>query len=112
MEPLKTPIVYVAHTSLSVRKHVLEIVSELRKSGINTDYDIQKRSIRKQLEDAYTKNSLLIIFVVEGEIENGLVTLKDMKDRTETQLNVNLLTEVCKLFRKRELEQVVPTYGI
>jgi histidyl-tRNA synthetase len=112
LEPLKTPIVYVAHTSLSVRKHVLEIVSELRKSGINTDYDIQKRSIRKQLEDAYTKNSLLIIFVVEGEIENGLVTLKDMKDRTETQLNVNLLTEVCKLFRKRELEQVVPTYGI
>jgi histidyl-tRNA synthetase len=113
LEPLKTPIVYVAHTSLSVRKHVLEIVSDLRKSGINTDYDIQKRSIRKQLEDAYAKNSLLIIFVVEGEIGNGFVTLKDTKDRTETLLNVNNLTEeVCKLFRKRELEQVVPTYGI
>ncbi|HXX98134.1 MAG TPA: ATP phosphoribosyltransferase regulatory subunit, partial [Candidatus Bathyarchaeia archaeon] len=110
LEPLKTPIVYVAHTSLSVRKHVLEIVSNLRKSGINTDYDIQERSIRKQLEDAYAKNSLLIIFVVEGEIGNGLVTLKDMKDRTETLLNVNNLTEeVCKLFRKRELEQPVPT---
>jgi histidyl-tRNA synthetase len=113
LEPLKTPIVYVVHTSLSVRKHVLEIVSDLRKSGINTDYDIQKRSIRKQLEDAYTKNSLLIIFVVEGEIGNGFVTIKDMKDRTENVLNVNNLTEeVCKLFRKREIEQVVPTYGI
>jgi histidyl-tRNA synthetase len=113
LEPLKTPIVYVAQTSPSVRKHVLEIVSDLRKSGINTDYDIQKRSIRKQLEDAYAKNSLLVIFVVEGEIGNGLVILKDMKDRTETLLNVNNLTEeVCKLFRKRELEQVVPTYGI
>jgi histidyl-tRNA synthetase len=113
LEPLRTPIVYVAHTSLSVRKHVLEIVADLRKSGINTDYDIQKRSIRRQLEDAYAKNSLLIIFVVEEEIENGLVTVKDMKDRTETQLNVNRLTEaVCKLFRKHELEHVVPTYGI
>lgn len=113
LEPLRTPIVYVAHTSLSVRKYVLEIVADLRKSGINTDYDIQKRSIRRQLEDAYAKNSLLIIFVVEGEIENGLVTVKDMKDRTETQLNVNHLTEaVCKLFRKHELEQVVPPYGI
>jgi len=113
LEPPKTPIVYVVQTSPRVRKYVLEIVSELRKSGINTDYDIQKRSIRKQLEDAYSKNSLLIIFVVEGEIENGLVTLKDMKDRTETLLNVNNLTEqVCKLFHKRELEQVVPTYGI
>ncbi len=94
LEPLKTPIVYVAHTSLSVRKHVLEIVSDLRKSGIYTDYDIQGRSIRRQLEDAYTKNSLLIVLVVQGEIENGLVTLKDMKDRTETKLNVNHLQEV------------------
>jgi histidyl-tRNA synthetase len=113
LEPPRIPIVYVAHTSLSVRKHVLEIVADLRKSGINTDYDIQKRSIRRQLEDAYAKNSLLIIFVVEGEIENGLATIKDMKDRTETRLNVNHLTEaVCMLFRKHELEQVVPTYGI
>ena len=109
LEPLKTPIVYVVHTSLSVRKHVLEIVSDLRKSGINTDYDIQKRSIRRQLEDAYTKNSLLIIFVVEGEIENGLVTLKDMKDRTEIKLDVNHLTEaVSELFRKCGTEQLVP----
>ncbi|MRN40361.1 MAG: histidine--tRNA ligase [Nitrosopumilales archaeon] len=99
LEPPKTPIVYVAHTSLSVRKHVLEIVSDLRKSGIYTDYDIQGRSIRRQLEDAYAKNSLLIVLVVQGEIENGLVTLKDMKDRTETKLDVNHLQEaVCRAF--------------
>ena len=99
LEPLKTPIVYVAHTSLSVRKHVLEIVSDLRKSGIYTDYDIQGRSIRRQLEDAYAKNSLLIVLVVQGEIENGLVTLKDMKDRTETKLDVNRLQEaICSVF--------------
>jgi len=101
LEPLKTPIVYVAHTSLSVRKHVLEIVSDLRKSGIYTDYDIQGRSIRRQLDDAYTKNSLLIVLVVQGEIENGLVTLKDMKDRTETKLNVNHLQEaVSRVFHQ------------
>ena len=99
LEPPKTPIVYVAHTSLSVRKHVLEIVSDLRKSGIYTDYDIQGRSIRRQLEDAYAKNSLLIVLVVQGEIENGLVTLKDMKDRTETKLDVNRLQEaICSVF--------------
>ena len=99
LEPLKTPIVYVAHTSPSVRKHVLEIVSDLRKYGIYTDYDIQGRSIRRQLEDANTKNSLLIVLVVQGEIENGLVTLKDMKNRTETKLNVNHLQEnVCRVF--------------
>ncbi|HET7148694.1 MAG TPA: histidine--tRNA ligase [Candidatus Nitrosopolaris sp.] len=101
LDPLKTPIVYVAYTSLSVRKHVLEIVSDLRKSGIYTDYDIQGRSIRRQLEEAYTKNSLLIVVVVQGEIENGLVTLKYMKDHTEIKLKVNHLQEaVGSVFRQ------------
>lgn len=111
LTPLKSPIVYVVHASLSVRRHVLEIVSELRKSEINTDYDIQLRPIRRQLEDAYAKNSLVIIFVIQGEIENGLVTLKDMKDHTETKLNINHLTEeVHKLFKRHRIEQAVPSY--
>jgi histidyl-tRNA synthetase len=93
LETLRTPIVYVAHTSLSVRKHALEIVSNLRKSGIYTDYDIQGRPIRRQLEDAYTKNPLLIVLVAQGDIESGLVTLKDMKHGTESKLNVNHLQE-------------------
>jgi len=93
LEKLNTPIVYIAHTTLSVRKHALEIVSDLRKSGICTDYDIQGRPIRRQLEDAYTKNPLVIVLVVQGEIECGLVTIKNMKNRTETKLNVNQLQE-------------------
>ena len=102
LETLKTPIVYVAHTSPSVRKHALEIVSDLRKSGIYTDYDIQGRPIRRQLEDAYTKNPLLIVLVVQGEIESGVVTLNDMRHRTETKLNVNHLQEaVSRLFPQR-----------
>jgi histidyl-tRNA synthetase len=41
----------------------------------------------------------LIVLVVQGEIENGLVTLKDMNDRTETKLDVNHLQEaVCRVF--------------
>ena len=102
LETLKTPIVYVAHTSPNVRKHALEIVSDLRKSGIYTDYDIQGRAIRKQLEDAYTKNPLLIVLVVQGEIESGIVTLNDMRHRTETKLKVNHLQEaVSRLFPQR-----------
>jgi len=102
LETLKTPIVYVAHTSPNVRKHALEIVSDLRKSGIYTDYDIQGRAIRRQLEDAYTKNPLLIVLVVQGEIESGIVTLNDMRHRTETKLKVNHLQEaVSRLFPQR-----------
>jgi histidyl-tRNA synthetase len=102
LETLKTPIVYVAHTSPNVRKHALEIVSDLRKSGIYTDYDIQGRAIRRQLEDAYTKNPLLIVLVVQGEIESGVVTLNDMRNRTETKLKVNHLQEaVSRLFPQR-----------
>jgi histidyl-tRNA synthetase len=102
LETLRPPIVYVIYTSLSVSKHALEIVSNLRKSGIYTDYDIQGRPIRRQLEDAYTKNPLLIVLVAQGEIEIGLVTLKDVERGTETKLNVNQLEEaISKSFSRR-----------
>jgi histidyl-tRNA synthetase len=93
LETLRPPIVYVVYTSHSVSKQALEIVSNLRKSGIYTDYDILGRPIRRQLEDAHTKNPLLIVLVAQGEIESGFVTLKDMKHGTETKLNVNHLQE-------------------
>jgi histidyl-tRNA synthetase len=102
LETLRPPIVYVIYTSFSVSKHALEIVANLRKSGIYTDYDIQGRPIRRQLEDAYTKNPLLIVLVAQGEIEIGLVTLKDVERGTETKLNVNQLEEaISKSFSRR-----------
>jgi histidyl-tRNA synthetase len=62
--------------------------------GINIDYDLQGRPIRRQLQDAYTKEPILIITVIEGEADTGLVTIKDMRDRSEKKLKVNELGEV------------------
>ena len=69
-------------------------MSDLRNSGISTDYDTQRRSIRKQLEDAIAKGSALTVIVTEADVENGFVTVQDMKERVETKLGVKDLKQV------------------
>jgi histidyl-tRNA synthetase len=101
LRSLKTPIVYVAYESPGVRGQALEIVSDLRNSGVSTDYDTQRRSIRKQLEDAIAKGSVLTVIVTEEDVENGVVTLQDMKSRVETKLRVeDLKQEAHKLIQE------------
>jgi histidyl-tRNA synthetase len=94
LRSLKTPVVYVAYDSARVRSQALEIVSHLRNSGISTDYDTQRRSIRKQLEDAIARGSALTVMVTEEDVEKGVVTLREMKERVETKLRVRDLKQV------------------
>ena len=49
------PLVYVAYTSDDIGERALELVSNLRNSGVIVDYDLQGRTLRKQLDDASTK---------------------------------------------------------
>lgn len=94
LRSLKTPVVYVAYDSARVRSQALEIVSDLRNSGISTDYDTQRRSIRKQLEDAIARGSALTVIVTEEDLAKGVVTLREMKERVETKLRVKDLKQV------------------
>jgi len=94
LQSLRAPVVYVAYESPSVRSQALEIVSDLRNSGISTDYDTQRRSLRKQLEDAIAKGSALTVIIKEKDAENGVVTLQDMRERVETKLSVKDLKQV------------------
>jgi histidyl-tRNA synthetase len=68
---------------------------------VSTDYDTQRRSVRKQLEDAIAKGSVLTVIVREEDVENGVVTLQDMKGRVETKLRVeDLKQEAHKLIQQ------------
>ncbi|HZC20243.1 MAG TPA: His/Gly/Thr/Pro-type tRNA ligase C-terminal domain-containing protein, partial [Nitrososphaeraceae archaeon] len=77
------PIVYVAFSTKDVCKNTLELVSNLRDSGVITEYDVQGRILRKQLDDASTKGALITIIVAPDEIKNGQVTVRSMTDGSE-----------------------------
>ena len=94
------PIIYVAYTSTNASKEAIVIASNLRKSGVITDYDLQGRSLGKQLQDASTKGALLTVIVAPDEIKNGQVTLRSMKDGIESKQNVEDLA--------RDLNRMIP----
>jgi histidyl-tRNA synthetase len=87
------PLVYVAFSAKEVCKNTLELVSNLRNSGVITDYDIQGRILRKQLDDASTKGALITIIVAPDEIKNGQVTVRSMRDGSESKHSINDLAK-------------------
>lgn len=87
------PLVYVAYTSDDIGKKALELVSNLRNSGVIADYDLQGRTLRKQLDDASTKGALLTVIVAPDEIKNGQVTVRSMTDGSESKRTITGLVE-------------------
>lgn len=87
------PLVYVAYTSDDIGERALELVSNLRNSGVIVDYDLQGRTLRKQLDDASTKGALITVIVAPDEIKYGQVTVRLMKDGSESKRTINDLAE-------------------
>jgi histidyl-tRNA synthetase len=87
------PLVYVAYTSDDIGERALELVSNLRNSGVITDYDLQGRTLRKQLDDASTKGALITVIVAPDEIKYGQVTVRLMKDGSESRRSIDDLAK-------------------
>jgi histidyl-tRNA synthetase len=90
----KSPLIYVVYSSPNVKRYAIELISDLRKFGISIDYDMQGRPMRRQVQDAYSKESILIIMITEEFAETGLVTIKDVRDHSEKKLRVDKLGEL------------------
>jgi histidyl-tRNA synthetase len=93
LKSIPKQMVYVAYTSSIIRAAALDIVSILRNSGIRTDYNLNERALRKQLDDAASKDAVITVIVAPEEIEKGQVTVRSMSDGTETKQNVNELAK-------------------
>jgi histidyl-tRNA synthetase len=79
------PLVYVAYASEEIKGRALEIASLLRNSGIAADYDILGRALRKQLDDAASRDATIAVIVAAGDMTEGKVTVRSMKDGTESK---------------------------
>ena len=93
LKSMPKQMVYVAYTSSIIRASALDIVSILRNSGINTDYSLNERVLRKQLDDAASKDAVITVIVAPEEIEKGQVTVRSMSDGTESKKKVNELAK-------------------
>jgi histidyl-tRNA synthetase len=88
--------VYVAYLSDKAKGKAIEIVSNLRNNEIIADYDFQDRSLRKQLEDAYSNSAVFTIIVSDEEFERGQTTVRSMNDGCEQKQSLQHLVEDLK----------------
>lgn len=86
---------YVAYTSETIRGKAMSLVSNLRASGFATDFDLQHRSLSRQLDDALSKGASVVVIVAPRELERGEVTIKSLRAGTEKKLGMqNLVNEL------------------
>lgn len=102
LKEISKPLVYVASTSSAAKYKVLEIVSNLRRDRITADYDIQGRTLRKQIDDAYAKGATIALIIAPEEIDRGQITVRHMKDGSESKQKINELTQIVSEIRLQQ----------
>lgn len=78
-------------------KYCLPILAKLREAGINSEIYPSSQKMKKQMTYANSKKIQYVILVGESEIEEGLVSLKDMVSGEQEKIEVeNLIARLSK----------------
>ncbi len=89
-------LAYVAYATDDAKSKAVEIASLLRNAGVETDYDMLGRALRKQMDDASSKGASITIIVAPAELAEGKVTIKSMKDGKETKESISSIADAVK----------------
>ncbi|WP_415283280.1 histidine--tRNA ligase [Candidatus Nitrososphaera sp. FF02] len=100
VETSAEPLVYVAYATDEIKNKAIEIASVLRNSNIRTDHDMLGRALRKQMDDASTKDAAFVIIVAPSELAENKVTIKSMKEGKESKHNISNLVGDIRNFLK------------
>ncbi|MBI2578597.1 MAG: histidine--tRNA ligase [Candidatus Aenigmarchaeota archaeon] len=69
-----------------VRPAVLKAAKELRRLGINCEYDVMQRDLGKQLQYVNARSVPFVLIIGEKEVKEGVYRLRDMKSGEEQLL--------------------------
>ena len=77
----------------SEEKYCLPLLAGLREAGINTEIYPDQGKMKKQLNYANRKNVKYVALVGESEIEEGVVTLKNMETGQQDIIKTDVLVD-------------------
>jgi len=81
----------VLYINEDMQKVAMSIASLLRLNNISTDIDLSGKNLKKQIEQA--SESKYCIIVAPKELEQSKVVLRNMQDGTESQIEIEKLTD-------------------
>lgn len=94
--PEKKSVVKVYVIPFKNMKETIKLVQNLRKECINSDMDLVKKSVSKNLDYANKLNIPYVIFVGDKELKQGKFKLRDMKTGKEKLLTEKGLVKALK----------------
>jgi histidyl-tRNA synthetase len=78
--------VFVVAAQPDVRAEAALLGRELRSAGLRVESDLRGGSLKSQLRRADKLNARIAMILGESEIENGVVQLKDLQQKTQTEV--------------------------
>ncbi len=87
-----TPTLYVAALGESAQVKGLEITERLRRAGKICECDIVGRSLKAQMKYANKIGAEYALIIGDSEIEAGRAQLRNMKDGTQTEVELDNFT--------------------
>ena len=76
--------------------YCLNTLAELRKAGINSELYPDSAKMKKQMNYANKKNIPYVVLVGEDEMNSGLLSVKNMKDGSQSYFNLADFIELLK----------------
>ena len=74
----------------------LKIAQDLRNAGYKVEVEMKSKKMKKALDYANNENIPYVLILGEDELTNNCITLKDMNNKTQEQINLDNLAEKIK----------------
>ena len=88
-----SPGVYIAPMGQAASLRAFELVEKFRDAGIYAETDLVSRSLKAQMKYADKKNAGYTVIIGDSELESGKVQLKDMKNSTQTEIELDKIVD-------------------
>lgn len=88
--------VYVAPINDSVRGKAFEIAQILRRNGIRSDVDLNRKKFKKLMNHANNLKVKKVAIIGPKDLEENKITLKDMKSGNQEQIAIDELVNTIK----------------
>jgi histidyl-tRNA synthetase len=79
---------FIANVDSALLPEAVKIARKMRKKGVACQTDLMNRNLNKQLEYADSAGISYVIVVGERELKSGRFKLKDMRAKSEEEMNI------------------------
>jgi histidyl-tRNA synthetase len=84
-----TSRVFFVNFGVEEEKHCLKLLGQIRKAGINAEIYPEAAKMKKQMVYANKKNIPFVVLVGKNEIENNVLSVKEMKTGEQGEMGID-----------------------